>query len=139
MVYFFLNLSALSSSHRSHAERPNVVGKPGTKWFSARSFADFFLSARLLPFKKKDDGVRPIAVGEVLRRIFAKIAFNLQYINNCSYSPQRLPPRTFQKKNMGSSPSNLSFLGWRVLWPTNSETMASSGVQSLSWPFWTIC
>ena len=31
------------------------------------SFADLLLSARLLPFRKKDDGVRPFAVGEVQR------------------------------------------------------------------------
>ena len=39
------------------------------------SFADFILAARLLPFKKKDEGVRPIAVGEVFRRLVAKVAF----------------------------------------------------------------
>ena len=39
------------------------------------SCADLLLSARLLPFKKKDDGVRPIAVGKVLRRLVAKLAF----------------------------------------------------------------
>ena len=40
------------------------------------SFAEFFLSARLLPFKKPNDGVRPIAVGEVLRRLVAKVALH---------------------------------------------------------------
>ena len=39
-------------------------------------FAELFLSARLLPFKKKDDGVRPFAVGEVLPRLGAKVALH---------------------------------------------------------------
>ena len=39
-------------------------------------FAELFLSARLLPFKKKDAGVRPIAVGEVLSRLGAKVALH---------------------------------------------------------------
>eukprot|EP01031_Cornospumella_fuschlensis_P032056 gene32055-38761_t len=37
-------------------------------------FAPFFASAPLVPLKKKDDSIRPIAVGEVLRRLLSKIA-----------------------------------------------------------------
>jgi len=35
--------------------------------------APFFTSARLIPLKKKDDGVRPIAIGGVLRRLLSKL------------------------------------------------------------------
>ena len=40
----------------------------------SESFTDLFLSARLLPFKRKDDGVRPTAIDEVRRRLVAKVA-----------------------------------------------------------------
>ena len=38
------------------------------------SFAPFLLSAPLVPINKKDGGIRPIAVGEVFRRVVSKIA-----------------------------------------------------------------
>ena len=47
------------------------------------SMGTLLLAARLLPFRKADGaGVRPIAVGEVLRRLLAKALLN------------RLTPRT---------------------------------------------
>ena len=52
------------------------------------SFAHLLLSGRCLPFKKKDDGVRPKAVGDVLRRLMAKIAFN----QALPRAPELLPP-----------------------------------------------
>ena len=36
-------------------------------------YNQFLVSARLLPFSKKSGGVRPIAVGEVLRRLVSKL------------------------------------------------------------------
>ena len=50
------------------------------------TFAEFFLSAKLLPFRKKDDGVRPIAIGEVLRRQGRRWHFTKfchKYSKNC--------------------------------------------------------
>lgn len=35
--------------------------------------AEWFASAPLVPFRKEDDGVRPIAVGETLRRLVSRL------------------------------------------------------------------
>ena len=39
--------------------------------------APFFGAARLIPLRKKDGGIRPIAVGEVLRRLAGKILIRM--------------------------------------------------------------
>ena len=43
---------------------------------ASRLIAPFISSANLIPLSKKDGGIRPIAVGEVLRRIVSKCAFS---------------------------------------------------------------
>ena len=41
------------------------------------ALTNLLLSCRLIPLKKRDNGVRPIAVGEILVRLAGKIAFSL--------------------------------------------------------------
>ena len=38
-----------------------------------QSLAPFYASARLIPLMKKDGGVRPMAVGDLLRRLNAHL------------------------------------------------------------------
>ena len=46
--------------------------KNATRSSLAPTLIQNLCAARLIPLRKKDDGVRPIAVGETLRRIIAK-------------------------------------------------------------------
>ena len=43
------------------------------------SLAHLLAGARLIALKKDDNGIRPIAIGEILRRLVSKIAFNHVY------------------------------------------------------------
>ena len=45
----------------------------------------YLCSARLIPFAKPDGGIRPIAVGEVLRRLVAKVALKLSIQKAVAY------------------------------------------------------
>jgi hypothetical protein len=57
-------------SHLTHFCNLFISGKfPNT-------IAPFYGSARLIPLVKKDGGVRPMAVGETLRRLACKVALN---------------------------------------------------------------
>ena len=83
-----------------------AVGEPGAKLLSSvTALINFFLSgnlnpearrlffsARLVAFKKKDGGVRPIAVGNFFRRLASKAAVNSV---SSTLSPQLSPVQLF--------------------------------------------
>lgn len=46
--------------------------------------AQFYASGRLIPLRKKDDGIRPMAVGETLRRLACKLALLVHFDKDTS-------------------------------------------------------
>jgi hypothetical protein len=58
-------------------------------------FAPYFFGGSLIALKKKDGGIRPIAVGETLRRLAAKLILKLKELN-FPFSPYQFGIKTKQ-------------------------------------------
>ena len=68
--------NCLSTEHRNEfLERCTTLVNVLAKGEAPNSLAPFLASATLAALPKKDDGIRPIAVGEVLRRLTAKCLY----------------------------------------------------------------